>query len=102
MSSEELEAKLVELISSQKHRPVSEPTTQVSPRTIKYLCNVITQDVISPKGANQPQGNYFSNTNNSTDRRSSLLASYSRKVNQKNDQGMKKGSVPSHQQSRLV
>jgi hypothetical protein len=41
-TSEDLEQKLKDLIKSQKNKPASEPTKQVSPRTIKYLCNVIT------------------------------------------------------------
>lgn len=41
-TSEDLELKLKELVGSSKHRPSLEPTKQVSPRTIKYLCNMIT------------------------------------------------------------
>ena len=42
-NSEELESKLRDLINSQKHKPAIEPTSQVSPRTIKYLCNMVMQ-----------------------------------------------------------
>ena len=58
-SSEDLESKLRDLINShksQKHKPTIEPTSQVSPRTIKYLCNMVMQQE-SVQNASKTGGN---------------------------------------------
>lgn len=60
-TSEELEDKLKDLLHSQKNKPSMEPTYQVSPRTIKYLCNVIMDDHPQPPAnphtqQHQPKG----------------------------------------------
>lgn len=78
-NSEELENKLRDLINSQKHKPAIEPTSQVSPRTIKYLCNVIMQEGPSGHAYQSQKGGvswHSPEKANDSVRESSIPASY--------------------------
>ena len=79
-NSEQLENRLIELISSQKNKPALEPERQVSPRTIKYLCNVMSQEIKLSSAQKAESTGYVD-----TKRESSIPISYSKRHNQKDN-----------------